>query len=132
MSFITDYAKNKMMTGSLNLTTATLSAALIDKDTQIPLVTNKFLSEIDSAAIVAQASLLNPTVTGAVFDADDVIFTSVSGATVEGILIYEDTGDSTSSTLIAYIDAGTGLPITPTGTDVSIIWSSSEDKIFKL
>jgi hypothetical protein len=74
------------------------------------------------------------TTTGGVADANDVTFTAVAaGAAITSIIIYTE-GSSTDATrrLIAYIDTGTGLPVTPDGTDIVVSWSSGSDKIFKL
>ena len=67
-----------------------------------------------------------------VADAADTTFTSVSGDTVEAIVLYKDTGDAATSPLIAYIDTATGLPLTPNGGDVTITWDNGANKIFKL
>ena len=64
--------------------------------------------------------------TGGAADAADVTFTSVSGASIEAIVLYVDSGSEATSALIAYIDTATGLPITPNGGDIIVTW----DKIF--
>lgn len=130
MSFISDKVKADMMASYLS--GKTYGVALIDADVQVPLASNAFLSEIDPAAMIAQATLSNVSITDNVFDADDVIFPNVSGTTAEGILIYIDTGDPTTSTIVSYIDSGAGLPITLNGTDVNIVWGNDAVKIFKL
>jgi hypothetical protein len=85
------------------------------------------------------AALVNPSVTGGVFDADD---SSVS-ATASGsnhVLIVAQTSAVTGGAdlpanqqlLIAYYDTGTGLPIQPGTGAVSITWSAGAAKIFAL
>jgi hypothetical protein len=50
----------------------------------------------------------------------------VSGATVEALVIYIDTGTAGTSRLIGFIDTGvTNLPVTPNGGDISITWNAS-------
>jgi hypothetical protein len=50
----------------------------------------------------------------------------VSGASVEALVIYIDTGVAGTSRLVAYIDTGvTGLPVTPNGGDITITWNAS-------
>jgi len=57
-----------------------------------------------SAAIVGtKQNLSGKTVTAGVADAADVTFTSVTGATVEAVAIFEDTGTETTSQMIALI-----------------------------
>lgn len=59
-------------------------------------------------------------------------FTSVSGASIEAIIIYKDTGTESTSPLIAFIDTATGLPITPNGGDIIVTWDNGTNKIFKV
>jgi hypothetical protein len=89
----------------------------------------------NSAAIVSTnyATLTAKTVTNGVFDADDVTFTGVSGTNVIGALVvYKDTGTAASSPLIAFLDSGTGLSITPNGGSVTVSWDSGANRIFAL
>ena len=46
--------------------------------------------------------------------------------------IYQDSGVEATSRLIANIDAATGLPVTPNGTDITVQWDSGANRIFKL
>ncbi len=69
---------------------------------------------------------------GGVVDANDVVFPSVSGASAEALVIYKDTGDPNTSLLIAYMDTVTGLPVTPTGANISIFWDNGTNKIFRI
>ena len=59
-------------------------------------------------------------------------FTSVTGASIEAIVLYKDTGTDSTSPLIAFIDTATGLPITPNGGDIIVTWDNGANKIFKL
>ena len=70
---------------------------------------------------------------GGVCDAADITFTGLTNApTVEAIVLYKDTGTEATSTLIAYIDTGTGLP-TPAGVNsIAVSWDNGANKIFKL
>jgi hypothetical protein len=61
-----------------------------------------------------------------VCDAADVTIPTVSGASIESIVVYKDTGSAATSNLLCYMDtASSGLPLTPTGGDVTIAWSAS-------
>ena len=61
------------------------------------------------------------------FDGTDLTFTSVTGATVEALVLYRKNGGAnTTWPLIAYIDTSvTGLPVTPNGGAITITWSAS-------
>ena len=64
--------------------------------------------------------------TNGVFDGADVTFTSVTGSSVEALVLYIDTGSAATSPLVAYIDTSvTGLPVTPNGGDIAITWNAS-------
>lgn len=80
-----------------------------------------------SGVLGTDQRLVTPTTTNGVFDADDVIFTGVSGGTVSAIVIYrKNSGANTTWRLVAYLDTGiTGLPYTTAGGDITIQWNSS-------
>lgn len=79
-----------------------------------------------TGVIATSANLVSTTIVGGTFDADNVTFTSVTGATVEAICIYEETGTPTTSNLVAFLgsDTVTGLPVTPNGGDITITWAT--------
>ncbi len=127
--------KEALLKGSANIDvdTGTVKVALVDTGTYTFSETHEFLSSLSGAVGAAQtiANTTGGTVAAAVFDGDNVTYTAVSGATVEAIVIYIDTGVAGTSRLVAYIDTGvTGLPVTPNGGDSSIAWNASG--IFKL
>lgn len=119
---------------SIDMDTDNIKIVLVDNGTDTPVpATDQFLSDIAAGARIATSgNLANKTVTGGVFDADDITLTAVTGATVESIVVYKDTGNPATSPLIAYIDTGTGLPFTPNGGDVTVSWDNGASKIFAL
>lgn len=101
-------------------------------DTPVP-ATDEFLSDISAGARIATSgNFASKTSTDGVADAADVTLTAVSGASVESIVIYQDSGVASTSRLIAFIDVATGLPLTPNGGDVTVVWDNGANKIFKL
>ncbi len=78
--------------------------------------------EDDLSGVINSAQTLGTkTLTNGTFDSADPTWTAVSGATVEAVVIYIDTGTPATSRLIAFIDTGqTGLPFTPNGGDVTV------------
>jgi len=60
-----------------------------------------------------------------VFDADDTVFTSLSGDQVESYDIFKDSGTDTTSPMISNHDDATGLPLTPSGGNVTIVWAAT-------
>lgn len=96
--------------------------------------TDDFLDDIASAARVATSgAFASKTFTGGVFDAADVVLTSVTGDPFESIVIYNNTpGTEATKDLIAFIDTATGLPTTPNGADITVQWDSGANRIFAI
>lgn len=129
-----DLGRQGFLDGSIDWDTDTIRAALVDTGLYtVNLATDQFLSDIAGGARVATSGALSTkTVTAGVADADDITFSGVTGASCEAVVIFKDTSNAATSRLIAYIDTGTGLPVTPNGTDVTVAWPSGANKIFKL
>jgi hypothetical protein len=108
-----------------NLLSGTVKAALVDTGTYTYNAAHQFYSSVTGVVGTPQ-TIANTTVTNGLFDGDDVTYTSVTGNSVEALIIYVDTGTAGTSPLVAYIDTSvTGLPITPNGGDISITWNAS-------
>ena len=127
-------AKEDFLAGNLNLSSNTITIALVDTDVYTFSSTHEDRADIPNSAVVATANLQSKTITSGVFDADDVSFTSVSGANCEALIIYHTDiqGGNTTSRLIAYVDSASGLPILPNGGDITVRFSSGANKIFAL
>ena len=107
-------------------------AALIDTASFTPnLTTDDFYSLAAAAVVGTPQEILTKTITatagGANFDGADVVFPSVTGASAEAIMIYrKNAGANTTWPIIGYIDTGvTGLPVTPNGGNITIVWNAS-------
>lgn len=128
-----DKAREGFLSGLINFSSDNIKVVLVDTGLYTANVaTDQYLSDIPSGARVATSSnLASKTVTNGVADAADVTFTAVTGASIEAVVVYKDTGTATSSRLICYIDSGSsGIPITPNGGDIATAWNASG--IFKL
>lgn len=109
----------------IDINMLTAKVALVDTGTYTYSSTHQWLSDLTGVVGTAQ-TLTSKSVTNGVFDAADVTFTSVTGNSVEALVIYIDTGTAGTSRLVAYIDTGvTGLPVTPNGGNISITWNAS-------
>lgn len=84
-----------------------------------------------NARVAGPIPLASKAVVGGAADAADVTFPSVTGATSQVILLVKHTGADATDTLLAYIDTATGLPITPNGGDIIIVWDNGTNRIFK-
>lgn len=130
------YAKGRQgfLDGSIDWDTNNIKAVLVDTGAYtVDLANHDFLDDITvGARISTSGNLTGKTVTDGVADAADTTFTAVTGATVEAVVIYQDTGVAGTSRLIAWIDTATGLPLTPNGGDITIVWDNGANRIFKL
>lgn len=127
--------KEALLSGAANvdLVGITVKLALIDTGTYTYSATDQFLTSLTGIVGTATAIGATKTVTNGVFDGADVTFTSVSGVTVEALVIYIDTGAPGTSRLVVYLDTGiTGLPVTPNGGDISVTWDNGANRIFSL
>lgn len=129
-----DKARQRFLEGQFNWNTDTIKAVLVDTGTYtVNLSAHEFLSDIGTGArITTSGAFTGKATTGGAADANDVTFTSVTGASIEAIVLYKDTGTDSTSPLIAFIDTATGLPITPNGGDIIVVWDNGANKIFKL
>ena len=129
-----DKARERFLVGQFNWGTDTIKAVLVDSGSySVSLTNHEFLSDISSSARVSTSgAFTGKTTAGGAADANDVTFSSVTGPSIEAIVLYQDTGVEATSPLIAYIDTATGLPITPNGGDIIVTWDNGTNRIFKL
>ena len=129
-----DYARQRFLEAQINWMTDTIKVILVDTGAYTAQTSvHQYLSDIPtSARIAGPVPLTAKSTTGGAADAADITFTSVSGTSIEAIIIYVDTGTESTSPLIAFIDTATGLPITPNGGDIIVTWDNGTNKIFKL
>jgi len=127
-----DYGREGHLAGDIDWDANNIKAVLVDTGTYtVNLATHQHHDDL-TGIVATSANMASKTVTAGVADAADLTFTAVSGSSVEAIVIYADSGVSSTSRLIAYIDTGTGLPVTPNGGDITIAWSDGASKIYKL
>lgn len=112
--------------------TADVRALLVD-DTYEYSEAHSFLDAIPAGARVGSAvALTNEAVTQAVLDADDVVFPSLTGDDVYGVILYDHAASEATSLLLAFIDKGVDFPVRPNGQNLTISWSNGANKILKL
>jgi hypothetical protein len=127
---------NSFRNGLLNLVQSidfddagtTVKAALIDTGTYTFSAAHDFFDDI--TGVVGTPQAITAKTVGSlgvgIFDGNDVTYTAVTGASVEAILLYKDTGVASTSPLIGLIDQVTsGLPVTPNGGDITIVWDNT-------
>lgn len=133
-----DFGRQGFLEGTIDWDTDDIRCALVNTTGTgttytVDLATHQFLSSVPAASRIATSgAFTSKSVTAGVADAADITFTAVTGDSIEAIVIYKHTGSDATARLIAYIDTGTGLPITPNGGDISIAWDNGASRIFKL
>ena len=129
-----DYARQRFLEAQINWMTDTIKVILVDTGAYTPqTAVHQYLADIPiSARIAGPVTLTAKSTAGGAADAADCTFTSVTGASIEAIVIYSDSGTEATSPLLAYIDTATGLPITPNGGDIIVTWDNGANKIFKV
>ncbi len=124
-NFIYDKAADGLWGGDIAFDTDSVKVVLVDTASYTADKANdEFLSSIPGAAVTATTpNLTGKTISARAIDADDPVFTAVTGDESEALVLYQDTGVPGSSRLLAYVDTATGLPATPNGTDITIIFN---------
>jgi hypothetical protein len=118
-----------------DLTGGSVKISLVDTGITTFSSTQEFYSDLVDIATgeLSVANLDNITVTNGVVDADNVTFVSAANTALdaEALVIWIDTANTATSRVVAWMDTNIdGLPISPTGGDIDIVWSTSG--IFKL
>jgi hypothetical protein len=129
-----DYGREGFLTGQIDWSTNTIRAVLVDTAQYVVnLNTHRWLSDIPSAARVSTSvPLASKTTTAGIANAASAEFSAVSGNVCNAIAIYKDSGNPSTSRLIAYLTSAVGLPVNPDGSNIEIQWDTSTNKIFKL
>lgn len=119
--------KQALLDGSANtdINDLTVKVALVDTGVYTYSAAHEFLTSLTGVVGTAQ-TIAATTVANGLFDGDNVTYTTVTGNSVEALVIYIDTTVAGTSRLVAYIDNGvTGLPVTPNGGDITVTWNVS-------
>jgi len=142
---IPNATKLKLLNGSIDLSADTVRVALYDNSTAFSFDpdVHEYVSDILDGGTTAQEmsgtgyerkTLANQNTSQddtndqAVFDGDDITWSGLDAGTIQGVIIYRQTGgDDTTpgdDDVIEVIDDGdlSGLPLDTNGSDVVIAW----------
>jgi len=125
------FGKQALLTAQVNMISDVIRAALIDTGTYTFNTAHQFFSSA-SGVVGTPTQLAGVTVNSpnpGVIDAADLTFLAVSGASIEALIIYKDTGNPATAPLIAFID---GMTVVPQGGDIQIVWDNGPFRIFSL
>lgn len=128
------YANQAFLSGQINWISDTIKVCLVDTAAYTFLKDiHQSLADIPSNARVAiSPALTGKIATGGVATADDAVLPNVTGPVVGAVVLFKDTGVELTSTLIAYLDTLTGLPVNPQGQTITITWDTGPLGIFTL
>lgn len=123
-----------MLSGQFSWTGDNVVAILVATGLYEPSVNHATLLDVPASARVATSEILTGrTVNVNVVDADDYLYTDVSGPPVNAVLLVSYGTSEATSYLICHIDdAITGLPFNPAASPVQLTWSNGDSKIFAL
>lgn len=125
--------KEKILSASINFLTDTIKVALVKNTYPQNLAADEFFTDISAYVVGTPRTLAAKTGAAGVFDAADAVFSAVAaGDTLEGVVLYKDSGVPGTSALIAYVDDITGFPLAANGGDITIAWSNGPYRIFSL
>jgi len=118
---------------AIDWNTDTIEAWFVDEADDTPNQTTDVDAADRAAAaqVPAFASAPTMTCTSAIdsnvlkLDASDLTFTSLSGDQSESIDIFKNSGTDSTSPLISNHDDYTGLPLTPSGGNVTVVWAAT-------
>ena len=136
-----DTAREGFLLGEIDWNSATVKVALVRGYTFN--AAHKFMSDITGSGAVVHATsaaLANRVGTNGTANADDITFNSVAtNATGHALLVFQSSAAAggadvaaTAQRVIAYLDTGTLLPISPNGGDIVVAWDNNTNKIFTL
>lgn len=127
----TPYKSRLLGSGSLHLPdwdADVIKVDLVDTaDYTVNIATHDAHDDVTGAGIVATATLASVAIASGAVDAADTTFTSVSGDQSEALVIWEDTaGASSTDPLLVYFDTfSSGMPVTPNGGNIVVVWHAS-------
>ena len=133
-NFIYPSIKSRLLTGQFDWTGDNVVAILVATGLYEPSVNHATLLDVPASARVATSEILTGrTVAVNVVDADDYLYTDVSGPPVNAVLLVSyGTNDATSYLICHLDDAVTGIPFNPAAAPVQLTWSNGPSKIFAL
>lgn len=132
-SFMSNYAKAKIMAGDIDLNADDIRVILVDSSFN-GAANHQFVGDIPvlgelngtgyvRKALSDEAVNVDTVNNRAEFDATDVTWTGINAGTAAGAVLYKHVTNDADSPFIAFIDSG-GFPITTNGGDVTIQWNA--------
>lgn len=116
---------------NVQLDADTIKAFFVDHADDTPVVATDvyvnpgIATAAQEPAFASAPTLGSKTVTNGVFDAADLLFTALTGDQVEDLTFFKSTGVDTTSPLLIYMDTfASGMPLTPNGGNVTVVFDA--------
>ena len=110
----------KAILDGANLLTTDHRLMLIDTGVETYNAADQFVSNVTSPVARMAADLASKTTTAGTFDAADPTINSVTGSTVEAVILYKYNASDAAAALIAWIDSSPTIAFTPNGSNVTL------------
>ena len=107
----------------------TIASSLLDETDSGSITTSTVdYDELDAAVVVhaEEAHTLKTvgTVGAGIYDADNLTLSAVSGDAADWLTVHKDSGTpGTSPVAVGFDSATTGIPVTPSGGDITVTWA---------
>ena len=122
-----DSGRDGFLNGELNWSADSFKVILLSNQYTVDLLNHTTTANVGGT--VAISGVMTTITPGkGVADANDLTISGVAGTTVTQYIIFHDS----SKKLVAYFDTSTNLPVVPNGGNITLQWSNTNDRIFKL
>ena len=122
-----DSGRDGFLNGEFNWSTDNFKVILLSNQYTVDLINHTTTANVGgTVAISGVMSTITPG--KGVADASDLTISGVAGTTITQYIIFHDT----SKKLIAYFDTSTNLRVVPNGGNITLQWSNTDNRIFKL
>jgi hypothetical protein len=127
-SALYDPAKKLLLDADLDLLVHDIRCVLLTSGYTFS-AAHQYATSLGANRVGTPQTLANKSTTDGVFDADDAVFSSVTGSACTAIALYRHVTNDADSPLLAYID---GISVTPNGGNITVQWDNGTNKILKL
>lgn len=125
--------RDSFLNAGIDWTSANIALMFVTTSYTPSYNSDQYVSDVTSGAIVATSGNFSSVSSSlGTADAANETVSSVSGSQFAYVIIFKQTGTTTTSNLIMNIDTATGLPCTPNGGNIVVQWDSGTNKIFTL
>lgn len=122
-----DSGRDGFLNGEFNWSADNFKVILLSNQYTVDLLTHSTTANVGGTVAISGV-MTNITPGKGIADANDLTISGVAGTTVTQYIIFHDS----SKKLIAYFDTSTNLPVVPNSGNITLQWSNTDNRIFKL